>query len=142
MKAFYDQSGGSKREDYDAVAVRDKGKGGKQYNAKMGKSSSGPRTTNRPRPATTTKAAGTTGAKPLPPKVKPLRERGSNPVVQPKQDDGKDKALIAELEATNTELLTKTEELTARVGDLEEAMIETEKERDFYFGKIGAIPNH
>lgn len=67
--------------------------------------------------------------------TRPLRERGSNPVVQkPPPDNSKDKALIAELEASNAALTTQAEELTLRVGDLEEVMIETEKERDFYFG--------
>jgi microtubule-associated protein, RP/EB family len=175
MKAFYEQSGSPMRENYDASAVRERGKDGKQYNTKMGRASAATikrgstrttaapsrpttdRTTNS-RPATTSSsrpsppvrptASATTSRNSVPtaaaPKAvtQPLKERTANPPVYP-NDDGKDKATIAELEALNTELVEKTEELTVQNEDLikrceflEEAVLETEGERDFYFEKL------
>jgi EB1-like C-terminal motif len=174
MKAFYEQSGSPMRENYDAASIRERGKDGKQYNAKMGRSSSATSrpaaarsTTTNPRSAAATPAsrpttarptAATTGARPTSARgsttttavaktapTQPLKERTANPPVNPK-DDGKDKATIAELEALNTELVEKTEELTVQTEDLikrseflEEAVLETEGERDFYFEKLRNI---
>lgn len=171
LKAFYEQAGSPMREDYDACAIRERGKDGKQYNAKMGRKSSTTikrgGTSNRPaatsRPTTSRPAAASrptakpTAARPSTRPTsgratvaaakaatsQPLKERTSNPPVELSKDDGKDKAIIAELEAMNTELVDKTEELTLQTNELterttflEEAVLETEGERDFYFEKL------
>lgn len=165
MKAFYEQSGSPMRENYDALAIRERGKDGKQYNVKMGRAASAtikrgapsrpatrptssrpapasrPTHSGRPAPAAPARSSATTAA-PKTSSTQPLKERTANPPANP-TDDGKDKATIAELEALNTELVEKTEELTLQNEDLikrseflEEAVLETEGERDFYFEKL------
>jgi microtubule-associated protein, RP/EB family len=100
------------------------------------------RSTAAPRGAATATTAAVSKTAP----TQPLKERTANPPVAPPKDDGKDKAAIAELEALNTELVEKTEELTVQNEDLikrseflEEAVLETEGERDFYFEKLRNI---
>ena len=164
LKAFYDQSGVF-REDYDPIAVRSRGKGGKKY--KFNKTGA---VASRPaRPATRTAApvtAKTLPSKPAAPKpvaskgtrdVRPLRERQGMPGGKvSKESNGEqesDPALlekISELEAKNLQLKTnyneleeknadleeKKIELEANVENLEEAVMDLEKERDFYFSKL------
>jgi RP/EB family microtubule-associated protein len=151
LKAFYEQSG-AVRENYDPVAVRAKGKNGTRYNAQMG-STSRPMTSTATRPSAATHRAPSSGntrtTKPgvttatsssssAKPSVggggvdrfsRPLRDRPSNngqppPVVSPKSS------------AVETELMEKNQELSNQVEELSTAILEIEKERDFYFEKL------
>lgn len=126
LKAFYDQTA-AQRDDYDPVAVRLRGKGGKQYNAKMGNSGGGgaarPRPTAAPKAAATHKAAAERFAR-------PLRDRtAANGAAPPQKKD-------ASSAVADAELMIQNKELTVKVEDLEQAILDTEKERDFYFEKL------
>jgi RP/EB family microtubule-associated protein len=146
MKAFYDQSGVF-REDYDPIAARARGKGGKKFNEQHKK---GGRSV-RPRPAATARPAA--AARPAPaakPVAKPVPAsgtiRGSQPLRE-RRESNKPEQLDAVADANllqeNAELKEKVGELEANLGELEtnvatleEAVMETETERQFYFDKL------
>ena len=145
LKAFFEQSGASRSEDYDPAAVRAKGKGGKAFNEKFGRqpvrrvaassSSSGRMTTTaRAAPAARPTAAATKV-------VAGDASRPSRPLRDRENQDNQINA--AEMEA----LKSKNQEMSSRVADLEQslllleeerdaAILEVEKERDFYFTKL------
>ena len=150
LKAFYDQSGVF-REDYDPMAVRARGKGGKRYQYNRKGAATARPAAGRPRP-TTTATRKAPAAKPAAPKPaaaapadppspkgiresRPLRERHNGKPVETKVDAALKKE-NEELQAKHTELEATNAELEANVGTLEEAVLEIEKERDFYFGKL------
>lgn len=148
LKAFAE--GQHPDEAYDAAAVRARGKGGAKYNAEMGRRSSsssnnrGASTSvTRTRPATARTNAGATSTKPTLTTTKnaaisslvsssngPLRERVSNPVVIRKSDP------LGDAVAADAALMLKNKDLSIKVEDLELAVLETEKERNFYFEKL------
>ena len=137
LKAFYDQSGCSRRDDYDPSAVRARGKGGAKYNETMGgmKSNGSTVSVSRPRPpATSSRSATTTSSVKVNGSAKassaisdrmnqPLRERASNEATKLHP-------------VVDTELLQKNEELLTKVDELELAVLDTERERNFYFEKL------
>ena len=137
LKAFYDQSGCSRRDDYDPSAVRARGKGGAKYNETMGgmKSNGSTVSVSRPRPpATSSRSATTTSTVKVNGTAKassaisdrmnqPLRERASNEATKLHP-------------VVDTELLQKNEELLTKVDELELAVLDTERERNFYFEKL------
>jgi microtubule-associated protein, RP/EB family len=136
LKAFFDQSGRSRGDEYDPSAVRTRGKGGTKYNETMGSIKSSGGTVSRPRPPTassrnvpavmnTAKAKVSTKASSASSDRinQPLRERASN-------DAAKSNPVV------DTELLKKNEELLAKVDELELAVLDTERERNFYFEKL------
>lgn len=155
MKAFFDQTG-AHREDYDGVAVRAKGKGGKKYNEEqLGDGpSKGARAGSRgraappravPAPVARSSPARSSPARPKPAsrldrsaspqKKAPLRE--NNRVNT--NNSSPDPELIKknkELEVKNKDLEEKNAEMELKIHDIETAMVELEKERDFYFGKL------
>jgi RP/EB family microtubule-associated protein len=134
LKAFFDQSG-AHRDEYDAAAVRAKGKGGKKYNGSMltrGGPSKPKRSTypvkSRPparqqRPAVETKT--------------PLQasENQSRPINSNKLSKGATNMKSA----ADTQLVNKNAELESKVSALETFVCDIEKERDFYFGKLRSI---
>uniref|UniRef100_A0A7S3L5F3 EB1 C-terminal domain-containing protein n=1 Tax=Amphora coffeiformis TaxID=265554 RepID=A0A7S3L5F3_9STRA len=141
LKAFYEQSGATRADDYDPAAARAKGKGGTRFNSTMGRSTTGGSKKTltsrrvvpaaRPRPAAPkpAPASSTTGTRPS----RPLRDR----------QDNQNAATAAEVEALynkNQELVTRVTELEDSLLALEEerdlAVLEIEKERDFYFTKL------
>lgn len=157
LKAFYDQSGVF-REDYDPRAVRARGKGGKKYNelqSKGGKigggtrapmqrpaprvapspraapSPRGPTAVSRPKqpaaPATSASTKTTMDAR----ASRPLRER---PVANEGTAPRSEEAIVAD-----AELMKKNADLSAKVEDLEQAVLDIEKERDFYFEKLRQV---
>eukprot|EP00934_Nitzschia_sp_Nitz4_P003198 Nitzschia sp. Nitz4//scaffold9_size221794//81329//82558//NITZ4_001340-RA/size221794-snap-gene-0.95-mRNA-1//1//CDS//3329560983//3188//frame0 len=152
LKAFYDQSG-VVRDDYDPAAVRALGKGGAKYNdlakraaAKPGTKSisTGARRGARVTPTTTAPRSAATATRSQPPvrrnppttttttkgpPTKPLNR--PNPSSVPKGSAPK-----AEPDA---KLLEKVADLEAKAEDLEATVLELEKERDFYFGKLRNI---
>lgn len=138
LKAFFEQSG-RHREGYDPSEVRARGKGGVKYNGEKGKSMRG--SAASPLPTAAPKS------KPMASKVKnqtaddrfsrPLRERASNAVVAPKSPP-QDYPIEVAIDA-DVELKLKANELLAKVEDLELAVVETEKERNFYFEKLRNI---
>jgi RP/EB family microtubule-associated protein len=139
LKAFFDQSGRGRGDDYDPSAVRARGKGGVKYNETMSnvKSNGGTVSTrarppnsisrNVPTTANTTKTkVGTNSSSATinPDRInQPLRERVSNDVIKSNS-------------VVDTELLQKNEELLAKVDELELAVLDTERERNFYFEKL------
>ncbi|TMW69247.1 hypothetical protein Poli38472_001403 [Pythium oligandrum] len=131
---------------YDALAIREKGKGGAQYTAKFGGSGGGGASAPSPTPAMRKKpvSAGTVGTRPAarttttkPPgaptsmaasRTSAAAARGgvsSAPSPQQQRE-------IEELTATN-------ERLTNEVGELNVVVEGLEKERDFYFLKLRQI---
>lgn len=163
MKAFYDQSG-IFRDDYDPMAVRAKGKGGKAYNDKLSSKRAAvtkqqkPRpaghlgipkmnhaptpTTSQPEPVTTSV---TTGSRPI--RQRPSEDTASSLLkgeetlngavndVLAKENEELNQEKIALVEE-NEELKIKMTELEVTVGTLEDAVLETEQERQFYFEKL------
>lgn len=132
LKAFYDQSG-TFREEYDPTAVRARGKGGKRYNQTKGRKG-GLSSASRPKP--TSRSAPTKPSQPL--RSVANKPNTSSSSAPPSSSATKtpepivDPALVEEnekLRATNTEL-------EASVATLEEAVLETEQERQFYFEKL------
>lgn len=135
LKAFFDQSGRSRGDDYEPSAVRARGKGGTKYNETMGSIQSSGGAVSRPRPPTTTsrtapvtntaKAKVSTNASSVSSNRmnQPLRERASNDATKVNP-------------VVDTELLQKNEELVTKVDELELAVIDTERERNFYFEKL------
>jgi len=161
LKAFYDQSG-VVREDYDAKAVRAKGKGGVKYNgmatkpgSKPGLAAGRPRAPARPVapatkprvPATTTATTTTTTKASSPSHPTPVSRTTTKTTTRPTtvvkaplkasenrtrpapSSDTAKTSPDAQLLKANTEMKTKIEEL-------ETTVMELEKERDFYFGKL------
>lgn len=162
LKAFYDQSGVF-RDDYDPMVVRAKGKGGKAYNAKL--STKKGSTKVKPRPAGHLGIPKTDNApvtnKPEPKPATAMSTRPSRPIRPRLSEDSADsifnnevsngsapvnEALAKENERLTEEknalveeneaLTNKVAELAATAGTLEEAVLETEQERQFYFDKL------
>lgn len=164
LKAFYDQSG-VVREDYDPKAVRAKGKGGKKYNemiqhesAKVSRTSApgrargGARVTptppftsprNQPRSA----AASTTVPKPssTKPRVTPAARTTTRPTagastkapLKASENRARPTGTTQAVKANpDAQLVKKNGELQSRIEELETTVLELEKERDFYFGKL------
>jgi microtubule-associated protein, RP/EB family len=130
LKAFADQAGCQRFDDYNPSAVRARGKGGAKYNNEMGRRGSA---ASRPRPAASAAVRPAPKSSTAPNKATntgPLRERPSNPVV-----DAKDHPLGAAV-AADASLMLKNKDLQMKVEDLELAVLETEKERNFYFEKL------
>lgn len=139
LKAFFDQSGCSRGDDYDPSAVRARGKGGTKYNETMGSVKSGGGTAStRPRPPTVTSrnvpAALNTAKAKVSTKAssaagssdrinQPLRERALNDATKLNP-------------VVDVELIQKNEELLSKVDELELAVLDTERERNFYFEKL------
>jgi microtubule-associated protein, RP/EB family len=139
LKAFYDQSGSSRSEDYDPTAVRARGKGGVKYNETMGTGKSLGGTVSRSRPTNSSgrSAPIVNTAKPKVNNTKP----SSNPsdrIGRPlRERDAND---VANMNTTNAvadaELLLKNQELLTKIDELELAVLDTERERNFYFEKL------
>jgi microtubule-associated protein, RP/EB family len=145
LKAFYDQSG-AVRDDYDARAVRAKGKGGAKYDELMQKSGSKagsagrarapirpPATTTKPRvPATATQPrpvpASKTATRPVSVNKAPLKASENRRGVAPALEKGKP--------SVDAQLAKQHDEMKTRIEELENTVTELEKERDFYFGKL------
>lgn len=139
FKAFYDNAGVF-RDDYNPAAVRARGKGGKKYNQQMGGGSgsgAGPvKKTTTARTTTTTRptAARTTKPTPSSPRVsRPLRERpNEGPKANGTVGAGSNDAQVV----ADAQLMKKNADLTEKVEELEVAVLDIEKERDFYFEKL------
>lgn len=117
LKAFFDQSG-VHRPDYDAAAVRSKGKGGKKSGAFFAKSASG--YNSKPVPAGTRRTTPSTTSR-------PLRERPTGGQAN-KQTKGNNAVQVQ----ADAKLMKENETLTATVQEIE-------RERDFYFQKLRDI---
>lgn len=154
LKAFYDQSG-AVREDYDPKAVRARGKGGKKYDEFLMKTAGnhgskalppgrtrGARVTPTPASAPprnrlingtkkqpATARTGTTSKVVSKPTKAPLKASENTKRGNPTPTQAAKATADAELKKKNTELGLKVE-------DLEATILELEKERDFYFGKL------
>jgi RP/EB family microtubule-associated protein len=139
LKAFYDQSG-VHRPDYDAVAVRAKGKGGKKVGEFLRGGSNKGGNSSRPMPAgrrpSPAAPSTTTGASTTSRPTRPLRER---PTSGQTQSVGAKTTNKAESAVADAQLMKKNTELTAKVAELEGNVIDIEKERDFYFQKLRDI---
>jgi len=154
LKAFHDQSG-VYREDYDPVATRAKGKGGKRYNAMAEQGSNGkyggskasvpsrPRTTTaRSTAAVAQRVTKTASTATTERTARPLRERA--PASNSNSTAPSDAAaaakgttdLATQAVLADASLLKKNAELTAKTAELEQAVGDIEKERDFYFEKL------
>ena len=131
LKAFFDQQG-VYRPDYDPVAARAKGRGAKQVSQFLDKTASKhnskplpsrPRASTRPTTTSSSTAARTTSSRP----VKEKENKRSNPT----RNDIKTDAIIAD-----ANLMKKNTEMKAKLAEMELALGDVEKERDFYFEKL------
>lgn len=135
LKAFFDQQG-VYRPDYDPVAARAKGKGAAKVSQFLSKTASShnskplptrSRTSTRPTTTTSTAAAA---------RSRPNKENNrTNPTSSLSSarsgNDVKTDAIIAD-----ANLMKKNSELKAKVSEMELALTDVEKERDFYFEKL------
>jgi microtubule-associated protein, RP/EB family len=139
LKAFFDQSGRSRHDDYDPSTVRARGKGGVKYNETMSKPKIGGGTVSRSRPIDSVGPSATvaTRAKVRSGNTKPL-SNSSDRIGQPLRE--RDAGDVATLNTTNAvadaELLAKNQELLTKIDELELAVLDTERERNFYFEKL------
>ena len=136
LKAFFDQSG-AYREEYDPLAVRAKGKGGKKYNDSMNKLSKKSASLKPKRPTYAVKSRPSTRQqRPMGQQKTPLQpsENQSRPVHSNKLSKNPSSKVPAD-----TILVKKNAELESRVSELETVVCDIEKERDFYFGKLRSI---
>jgi RP/EB family microtubule-associated protein len=149
LKAFFDQSGAF-REDYDAKAVRAKGKGGKKHNETMSKPGGGTIKTTARRPAVSPRTSTTTAK----PRV-PARPSGPATTGVAGRNNPPNNSYKAPLKASlenktqptsavtsknssdsDAQLVKKNAELESKIRELETSIADIEKERDFYFGKL------
>lgn len=127
LKAFFDQSG-VLREDYDAAAVRAKGKGGAKALDFFGKTASKYNSKPVPTRARTRTAPRSAGG------AKPSRMTGTT--RSPSKLSAKHGSPSNGTSGGDAELKKKNSDLKAKVDDLEATLAEVEKERDFYFDKL------
>jgi EB1-like C-terminal motif len=144
MQAFYDQSGATPRDGYDAKAARAKGKGGKKYNDTMAKggnakSTASGRPSSRVSPSTTQKPR--VAARPVRPTAatktnSPSKKAPLKPNSENNKTTSNEAADLSSAAQADAQLLKKNAELEKRVRELEASIADIEKERDFYFGKL------
>mmetsp|Transcript_13763 Transcript_13763/g.22776 ORF Transcript_13763/g.22776 Transcript_13763/m.22776 type:complete len:337 (+) Transcript_13763:84-1094(+) len=149
--AFFNQSGAF-REDYDATAVRNKGKGGTKATKLLQKNASSfnskpiptaPRSSTT-RPSTTTsssRAAPTrTGARSSATTTsRTSTVRNTSSSLQEnniKKNTSGSKDHLTEAVLADAQLMKKNSDLTTKVSQLETSLQEMETERDFYFEKL------
>ena len=154
LKAFFDQSG-VVRDDYDANAVRARGKGGKKYNELLQKTAA--KYGSKPLPAA--RARGVARVTPAPkarpapttttaPKVAAMKPITATPVARTttkaplKASENRTRPTVGSSQSkkaeasADAELVKKNAELASKIQELETTVSEVEKERDFYFGKL------
>lgn len=151
LKAFYDQSG-VVRDDYDAKAVRAKGKGGKKYNDSLTKNGR-PGTAGRARAPVRPVATATKPRVTAAPVAKALAKTATRPTPVPRTATRPVTSNKSPLKASenrnrpapttnpgkataDAELMKKNAEMKSKIEELENTVMELEKERDFYFGKL------
>eukprot|EP00540_Astrosyne_radiata_P001161 CAMPEP_0116859890 /NCGR_PEP_ID=MMETSP0418-20121206/22091_1 /TAXON_ID=1158023 /ORGANISM="Astrosyne radiata, Strain 13vi08-1A" /LENGTH=308 /DNA_ID=CAMNT_0004494197 /DNA_START=50 /DNA_END=977 /DNA_ORIENTATION=- len=133
LKAFFDQSG-VHREDYDAAAVRAKGKGANKVHEFLDRTASShnskavPRTT---RSTTTPKFSSSSRSTPSSSNNKATTRSNVGSGLKENAKKGSVHSAVAD-----AELMKKNSELTTKVQDLETTLGDVEKERDFYFEKL------
>ena len=141
LKAFYDQAGtgGMRPDDYDPAAVRAKGKGGKKFNQQQGSGgarSRGGATRAGAGGITKSRVTPTSSRSPVPSSASPLRSHNYNHHSASKSNGT---ALVQE----NTQLQEKVSYLESALEEVErdrdQIVMDVEKERDFYFGKLRSI---
>lgn len=152
LKAFYEQSGAVRPDDYDPSAVRARGKGGARFNQQFGRRNRGgaaPAAARKPRAAPVVSSTTSRGS---PRASRPLRDRDntttstttkSSTTAKPKPADAKPGPTQQQMDALqtkNNELMDRVQELEQSLVALEEerdmAILDLEKERDFYFTKL------
>jgi len=139
LKAFYDQAAPPIREDYDPVAVRSKGKGGKNASERFQKNASqyGSKpvvTTSRTRTSSAAVRKSPTNAGSA--RAKPQKENPSVPSRKQSGSSSNGAVPASEAVAANINLTKKNAELTKKKAELESTVEMVEKERDFYFEKL------
>jgi RP/EB family microtubule-associated protein len=163
LKAFYDQSGAF-RPDYDASAVREKGKGGKKYNDSMssgsGSSKGGISRSNKPvggsaggrtavaspikasassstRAGRVTSTTAASAVRPQPQRPTGTRSSSTNNSKTPlTASENKTRPTTTTTSQSDSQILKRNIEMENRLKELEVSVAEIEKERDFYFGKL------
>jgi microtubule-associated protein, RP/EB family len=155
LKAFYDQSGATPNQDYDAKAIRAKGKGGSKYNSTIAKGGGGGgrsnkasvstnTTINRSRPGMSPRGTSSLASSMTPKPRVPARPHrpttAGTSVISPTSSS---KAPINNNNYNKLQvdplLVERNDELTKRIGVLETSVVDVEKERDFYFRKLRNI---
>lgn len=152
LKAFFDQAAPPDRDDYDPVAVRAKGKGGKRLEPHFRAGGGGGRaatTSRRPAPsraappATVKKAssAGSAGGGAAGMRSPPVRVARASQQKENQRPGRKGTAAGAQADAAvaDAQLIKKNAELTSKCAELDLTLKGIEQERDFYFEKLRGI---
>jgi len=145
LKAFHDQQQmhGSMRDDYDPVAAREKGKGGKKVKTTLGKATTSARKSSRRTTPTSTPTERSTVTQTR--KASSSNNRPPSATRTSRTQKENTSFAMNKNSATTTnsrskeadkETLKKNKELTSRNAELELTISEIEKERDFYFEKL------
>jgi len=140
MKAFHDQSG-IYRPEYDPSAVRARGKGGKKVGDFLNKNaktfgSKPPPVSTRPRTGTTTTTTTTRKPTTTRPTTTTTARNTSRPLRERQPVGGSVRRKTTQSVEADATLMKKNVELTAKVTQLEQTVVEVEQERNFYFQKL------
>mmetsp|Transcript_15926 Transcript_15926/g.24794 ORF Transcript_15926/g.24794 Transcript_15926/m.24794 type:complete len:293 (-) Transcript_15926:162-1040(-) len=128
LKAFYDQSGAF-REDYDAMAVRCKGKGGNTYT--YNGSGGGSRAPIKPAGRST---APTAASRPKPATSRATATSGKTSAAATTAKKASTESVLAD-----AALMKKNSDLSAKLKEADLAKEELEIERDWYLNKLRSI---
>jgi len=135
LKAFFDQQG-VYRPDYDPIAARAKGRGAKKVSQFLDKTASSHNSKPVPSRTRTTAARPTTSKPSTTTAATAARSTRSAPQKENKRMNPKGNDVTTDAIIADANLMKKNSELKGKLSEMEAALADVEKERDFYFEKL------